>query len=557
MRHRFSEFEAMRNDLKATYATYGITVPTMPPKKIIVQADDTDFIKERTHGLTIFCQAIIASPWLRFDRTWIDFMRTGGGDSGKAGSVGESMLLLSYAQLEPPGNAYARMNEFKDELLLVERRLLALITAAKSMQAAQAELAKSNDSVATALTEWVDVEVNNARLMGGDSGSGGSLIKNPYRVKTTATAVSNFQTAKAKMNEGSALQSGVLLIVALEHELSRIESFRELFVAHDKLYSEIDTLALKEQKMRGSKDAGRKRDDIAELSKQVLDKRNLLTMFYKGLFHYSMPMNVRQRAINLRMCFNMMVAQHQVTSSENMMLASSYFEEMHASPAACASDASAVLDLLGMKTLDFTAGEEPSSILGAQPPATLEMWDEALAKNAKGFAPALHNNSSVNTKATSGNYDYVAPSATSDSAPPKGGRDGYPNRAVARSNSPPPAAPSAPPPPVPAPAPVLQGGRGAMPGLLGRRSGAPAPPPTANSSTMEEVSEEVYYGKATSPSPPAAAEPEPTPAPAPVAVPPAQMKAPSAKAKSLLDDLMGGGDDSAPAPKKASDNLWD
>ena len=35
------------------------------------------------------------------------------------------------------------------------------------------------------------------------------------------------------------------------------------------------------------------------------------------------------------------------------------------------------------------------------------------------------------------------------------------------------------------------------------------------------------------------------------------MKAPSAKAKSLLDDLMGGGDDSAPAPKKASDNLWD
>ena len=351
MRHRFSEFEAMRNDLKATYATYGITVPTMPPKKIIVQADDTDFIKERTHGLTIFCQAIIASPWLRFDRTWIDFMRTGGGDSGKAGSVGESMLLLSYAQLEPPGNAYARMNEFKDELLLVERRLLALITAAKSMQAAQAELAKSNDSVATALTEWVDVEVNNARLMGGDSGSGGSLIKNPYRVKTTATAVSNFQTAKAKMNEGSALQSGVLLIVALEHELSRIESFRELFVAHDKLYSEIDTLALKEQKMRGSKDAGRKRDDIAELSKQVLDKRNLLTMFYKGLFHYSMPMNVRQRAINLRMSFNMMAAQHQVTSSENMMLASSYFEEMHASPAACASDASAVLDLLGMKTL--------------------------------------------------------------------------------------------------------------------------------------------------------------------------------------------------------------
>lgn len=566
----------MRNTLKSTYSCYGITVPAMPPKKIIVQAEDTDFIKERTQGLTMLCQAIVASPWLRFDRTWIDFMRAGGADSVRAGSVGESMLLLSFAQLEPPGNAYARMNEFKDELLLVERRILALVAAAKSLQAAQAEVIKGSAAMHSSLMEWADVEVNNARLLGGDSGQGMSLLKNPYKVKTTVNAFANFQSAKCKTNEDNAMQTGVLLIVALEHELSRIESFRELFAAHDKLYTEIDSLAMKEQKMRGSKDAGKKRDEIAELSKQVFEKRNLLTMFYKGLFHYSIPMNIRQRAINMRYCFNMMVAQHEVSSRENLKLSALYFAEMHASPASACSDASSVLDLLGLKTLDYPAEEEPdsASVLAPQAAATAEMWDEALAKNAKGFSAAIHNNASVNSKAAAGNYDYVTPAAVSESAPSKGGRDGYPNRNVSTASTtstPPLAAVSPPPAPVSStspPPPVPQGSRGAMPGLLGRRSSAPsvpAPPvpvySSNSSSTMEEVSEETYYGKNSSPSPPSQAEPvrEPTPETEPVPVttqPPVQMKPPSAKTKSLLDDLMGGAD-STPAPKNAADSLWD
>lgn len=60
VRHRYSEFEALRNSLRDRYGPMGVAVPSLPPKTSlsnIVSANlKQTFIKERIAGLTIFCE---------------------------------------------------------------------------------------------------------------------------------------------------------------------------------------------------------------------------------------------------------------------------------------------------------------------------------------------------------------------------------------------------------------------------------------------------------------------------------------------------------------------
>lgn len=61
IRHRYSEFEALQKSLFDRYSTFGILVPDLPPKKVIgsfVTKTESMFIKERTHGLSLFCEDI-------------------------------------------------------------------------------------------------------------------------------------------------------------------------------------------------------------------------------------------------------------------------------------------------------------------------------------------------------------------------------------------------------------------------------------------------------------------------------------------------------------------
>lgn len=70
VRHRYSEFESMRVELRDRYHPLGILVPALPPKNLITSMTSTmltggtnkvdqPFVKERTLGLTLFCEVII------------------------------------------------------------------------------------------------------------------------------------------------------------------------------------------------------------------------------------------------------------------------------------------------------------------------------------------------------------------------------------------------------------------------------------------------------------------------------------------------------------------
>jgi hypothetical protein len=66
VRHRYSEFEGLRTDLRDRYHPLGILVPSLPPKNSVASMtvltaknpDESSFVKERTLGLTLFCEVI-------------------------------------------------------------------------------------------------------------------------------------------------------------------------------------------------------------------------------------------------------------------------------------------------------------------------------------------------------------------------------------------------------------------------------------------------------------------------------------------------------------------
>ncbi len=78
VRHRYSEFEALRSEMVNRYATCGILIPLLPPKKpvssLIQGKQDSLFVKERTIGLSLFCEAIVQNPYLRYDVAWEEFL---------------------------------------------------------------------------------------------------------------------------------------------------------------------------------------------------------------------------------------------------------------------------------------------------------------------------------------------------------------------------------------------------------------------------------------------------------------------------------------------------
>jgi len=60
VRHRYSEFEGLRITLRDRYGPLGISVPVLPPKSSITSMVSANmkhtFIKERTLGLSLFCE---------------------------------------------------------------------------------------------------------------------------------------------------------------------------------------------------------------------------------------------------------------------------------------------------------------------------------------------------------------------------------------------------------------------------------------------------------------------------------------------------------------------
>ena len=133
VRHRYSEFEQLRGCLEEKFSPYGLLVPQLPPKKamqslINSSTVDNSFVKERTYGLSLFCEAIVQNPFLRNDVLWASFMNPNQGamshsaSSHESGNVGELMISAIFRELESPYKftMQQRVEELRHEISSIE-----------------------------------------------------------------------------------------------------------------------------------------------------------------------------------------------------------------------------------------------------------------------------------------------------------------------------------------------------------------------------------------------------------------------------------------------------
>ena len=109
------------------YTPLGIMVPALPPKKrvtaLVNSHAESIFVKERTRGLTLFCEAIgrsitffilttlsyfkkslilVSNPFLRHDNTWKTFMKPNANiksESDYENNAGEIYLMAALNHL--------------------------------------------------------------------------------------------------------------------------------------------------------------------------------------------------------------------------------------------------------------------------------------------------------------------------------------------------------------------------------------------------------------------------------------------------------------------------
>jgi hypothetical protein len=169
------------------------------------------------------------------------------------------------------------------------------------------------------------------------------------------------------------------LTAYVDHEVSRGIAFKELIKYHDETVTFIDGQRVKVEKMEAQ--ANTKVDQLQE-AKRILETKKLqLSMFYKGLFFFSIPLNARARATNIRKMLSNYASTLLVTSHTLQTLSTAFLTDLGISPTQAISETSQTLDLLSLKPLDEPPGGLPGPSEGIPAP---EVWVESLYQAALG-----------------------------------------------------------------------------------------------------------------------------------------------------------------------------
>jgi hypothetical protein len=200
-RHRFSEFESLRNSLKLNYANFGLIIPPLPSKgmtSLTVSTSDIEgaSVKERCEGLTLFCRGIVSNPFFRNDNAWLDFI---GSSASSGDNVGERMISGAVALLEQPFKLTidSRMETIKDEAQCVEDSVKAVLAATRKLQECEKACSAAFDSIQTNISQWNTNEVARVKCLNGyPFDAMESIVPNQQGVKNTVKNWTELDTNK-------------------------------------------------------------------------------------------------------------------------------------------------------------------------------------------------------------------------------------------------------------------------------------------------------------------------------------------------------------------------
>ena len=133
VRHRYSDFEKLHSTLSARYATYGVLVPSLPKKNVMLKGAGFHF--QRMRGLQMFCENVARNPYLRDDPAWTDFL-----EEGRALVVEKEGVppppprwMQAIDSNVTPSNSGEIINACKVESTRAEKNFADLIAKAKSL----------------------------------------------------------------------------------------------------------------------------------------------------------------------------------------------------------------------------------------------------------------------------------------------------------------------------------------------------------------------------------------------------------------------------------------
>lgn len=341
VRHRYSEFETLRSSIASKFIPLGITTPVLPPKKPMTSAisgNNTEkiFIKERTRGLSLFVESLCDNVFLRHDISWKAFMRPSSTtfqvlDDGDE-NIAEKELIkaLNDANLDVK-KAASNFIKVKEEIYFIEKHVKSVLSKLRNIQDYERKLANACEEYVSSLFTWGEKEKTDVKFLRGCGDDiSASDIRGPEHVSSTISQLSLVATSQAITTKSAPDYSGVLLAVCLEHELSRVESFKELFKFYDELVFNIE--------------AARKSEKFVTLA---FDEQRL-HRFLKGVFYVSIPLATRQRCEMFRNASSMVVSTMTTSSSRLFTDTINFFNNICMDPSKAVDEGALMMNLLSM-----------------------------------------------------------------------------------------------------------------------------------------------------------------------------------------------------------------
>eukprot|EP00595_Chromulina_sp_UTEXLB2642_P001486 CAMPEP_0196765114 /NCGR_PEP_ID=MMETSP1095-20130614/7616_1 /TAXON_ID=96789 ORGANISM="Chromulina nebulosa, Strain UTEXLB2642" /NCGR_SAMPLE_ID=MMETSP1095 /ASSEMBLY_ACC=CAM_ASM_000446 /LENGTH=399 /DNA_ID=CAMNT_0042122541 /DNA_START=457 /DNA_END=1656 /DNA_ORIENTATION=- len=396
-----------------------------------------------------------------------------------------------------------RIFDLKEEITLIEKNAKNMLDKLRSMISSQRTYQSESYNVSEAFNQWAEGEKLGVKTLAGKLfDNNDSIIVDEEIVYHSLSKTSELLVKKHLALDDLPDYDGVLVIASLEHEISRMESLRELFKVHDEMISSIESTTNKLNKAESAKVV--KTELVAELKLLVDEQQSCLTAFYKGLLHFTLPMCARLRSITMRRVAKYIASTNLTAHSAVQSAALSCLSSLRVDYNEAIESTSNALDLLSMKPLPSIGNinvEQSNSALSPLPvtPMTFAgIFELAFKKTALG-------------------KDFVTPSAVSSSPAPV-----VVNNTISSST------------------PVVSSNPLARRGSV--LTGASPVPVKVVSNKSDESLENLLE------------EPEslPPPAPVPAVSNHSPIFVPNDNTKSLFNDLIG--DD---ANKTASNNPWD
>ena len=341
VRHRYSEFETLRSSIASKFVPLGIAIPMLPPKKPMTSAisgtnTEKIFIKERTRGLSLFVESLCENIFLRHDISWKAFMRPSVGSSFQVlddgdENIAEKELIKalndSNLDIKKGTTNFIRL---KEEIHIIEKHVKSALSKLRTIQDYERKLAQSCEEYVSSLFTWSEKEKSDVKFLRGLGDDSSCDVRSAEQVSNTIGQLSLVATSQAMSTKAAPDYSGVLLAACLEHELSRVESFKELFKFYDELVFNIE--------------AARKSEKFVTLA---FDEQRL-HRFMKGVFFVTIPVATRQRCAMFRNACSMVVSTTTTASSKLFTDTINFFNNISMDPTKAVDEGALMMNLLSM-----------------------------------------------------------------------------------------------------------------------------------------------------------------------------------------------------------------